>query len=67
MPVAVDTKVLLPVLRGDPGSAEILVPFLDRFIQSVGLVISGIVPLVAPDCDLMANTTGATRLASRCC
>jgi predicted nucleic acid-binding protein len=41
MPAAVDTNVLLPVMRGDPGSAVILVPFLDRFILSVGLVISG--------------------------
>ena len=41
MPVAVDTNVLLPVMRGDAASAEILVPFLDRFIQSVGLVIRG--------------------------
>lgn len=41
MPAAVDTNVLLPVLRGDDGSAELLVPFLDRVIQSLGLVISG--------------------------
>lgn len=40
MPVAVDTNVLLPVLRGDAGSADSLVPFLDQFIQSVGLVVS---------------------------
>lgn len=41
MPVAVDTNVLLPVLRGDAASAGVLVAFLDRFIQSVGMVISG--------------------------
>jgi predicted nucleic acid-binding protein len=41
MPAAVDTNVLLPVLRGDAGSGDSLVPFLDRFIQSLGLVISG--------------------------
>lgn len=41
MPAAVDTNVLLPVMRGDAGSVETLVPFLDRFIQSMGLVISG--------------------------
>lgn len=40
MPAAVDTNVLLPVIRGDTGSVDLLVPFLDRFIQSVGLVIS---------------------------
>jgi len=39
MPVAVDTNVLLPVIRGDAGSADVLVPFLDRFIGSLGLVI----------------------------
>jgi len=38
MPAAVDTNVLLPVMRGDAGT---LASFLDRFIQSVGLVISG--------------------------
>jgi len=41
MPAAVDTNVLLPVIRGDAGSVDRLVPFLDRFIQSLGLVISG--------------------------
>ncbi len=41
MPAAVDTNVLLPVIRGDAGSADHLVLFLDRFIQSLGLVISG--------------------------
>lgn len=41
MPAAVDTNVLLPVIRGDAGSTDLLVPFLDRFIQSLGLVISG--------------------------
>ena len=41
MPAAVDTNVLLPVMRGDADSAGVLVPFLDRFIGSVGLVISG--------------------------
>lgn len=41
MPAAVDTNVLLPVLRGDADSAGVLVPFLDRFIGSMGLVISG--------------------------
>ncbi len=39
MPVAVDTNVLLPVIRGDAGSTNLLVPFLDRFIVSLGLVI----------------------------
>jgi len=39
MPVAVDTNVLLPVIRGDAGSTNLLVPFLDRFIGSLGLVI----------------------------
>jgi hypothetical protein len=28
MPAAVDTNVLLPVLRGDAASATVLVPFL---------------------------------------
>ncbi len=41
MSAAVDTNVLLPVLRGDGASASVLVPFLDRFIGSVGLVVSG--------------------------
>ena len=41
MPAAVDTNVLLPVLRGDADSAGVLVPFLDRFIGSMDLVISG--------------------------
>jgi hypothetical protein len=41
MPAAVDTNVLLPVLRGDADSAGVLVPLLDRFIGSMGLVISG--------------------------
>jgi predicted nucleic acid-binding protein len=40
VPAAVDTNVLLPIIRGDDGSADVLVPFLDRFIQSLGLVIS---------------------------
>ncbi len=40
MPAAVDTNVLLPVIRGDVEVTNILVPFLDRYIQSLGLTIS---------------------------
>jgi len=40
MAAAVDTNVLLPVIRGDVGSVDVLAPFLDRFIQSIGLTIS---------------------------
>lgn len=41
MPAAVDTNVLLPIIRSDLGSGDQLVPFLDRFLQSFGLIISG--------------------------
>ncbi len=41
MRAAVDTNVLLPVIRGGAGTAAFLVPFLDRFIQSMGLVLCG--------------------------
>jgi len=40
MPAAVDTNVLLPVIRGGAGSVDALVSFLDQFIQSIGLTIS---------------------------
>jgi predicted nucleic acid-binding protein len=55
VPAAVDTNVLLPVIRGNEGSAVVLVPFLDRFIQSLGLVISAPVYaelLAAPGMDV---------------
>ena len=41
MPTAVDTNVLLPVLRGNAGEVEPLVAFLDRTIQSQGLIKCG--------------------------
>jgi predicted nucleic acid-binding protein len=37
---AVDTNVLLPVIRGDAERDDVLVLFLDRFLQSIGLMIS---------------------------
>jgi len=54
VPVAIDTTVLLPVIRGDVGSASVLVPFLDRFIESLGLVI----------CAPVYNARASSRKAS---